>query len=129
MERSLGGEERGAEGRGSGRGRSQDIRMMVRRGREGRWILCSDIAGLAPGELDINSPCQSAFNTQGHLTLRGEAAVGQQTHRGDSMSRSGAFRKQADAGRRVQSVGFRILELKTLVYMYLFIKFFLVFSL
>lgn len=57
-------------------------------GGEGRWILCSDIAGLAPGELDINSPCQSAFNTQGHLTLRGEAAVG---HTGPSMSTSGAF--------------------------------------
>lgn len=55
----------------------------VEGGMEGCWILRSDIAGLAPGELDINSPCQSAFNTQGHLTLRGEAAVGQQTHRGE----------------------------------------------
>lgn len=61
--------------------------MMVG-GREGWRILCSDIAGLAPGELDINSPCQSAFNTQGHLTLRGEAAVG---HTGPSVSTSGAF--------------------------------------
>ena len=24
----------------------------------GRWIFCSDIAGLAPSELDIKSPCQ-----------------------------------------------------------------------
>lgn len=63
-------------------------------GREGRWILCSDIAGLAPGELDINSPCQSAFNTQGHLTLRREAAVGRQTHRGERVSRSGAFHER-----------------------------------
>lgn len=124
MERSLGG----GEGRGSGRGRSQDIRMMVRRGREGRRILCSDIAGLAPGELDINSPCQSAFNTQGHLTLRGEAAVGQQTHRGEHVEIR-SLSQAADTGRRVQSVGFRILILKTLVYMYLFILFFLVFSL
>lgn len=45
-----------SKGRGSGWGRSQDIRMMA--GGEGGWIFCSDIAGLAPSELDIKSPCQ-----------------------------------------------------------------------
>lgn len=41
-----------SEGRGRGRGASQDIRMI--RSRWGR----GDIAGLAPCELDIESPCQ-----------------------------------------------------------------------
>lgn len=50
------------KGGGSGWGRSQDIRMMAG-GRRwgvggGGWIFCSDIAGLAPSELDIKSPCQ-----------------------------------------------------------------------
>lgn len=44
-----------ANGRGSGWGGSQDIRMMVFFGGGG---FCSDIAGLAPSELDIKSPCQ-----------------------------------------------------------------------
>lgn len=42
-----------ANGRGSGWGGSQDIRMMVLGGG-----FCSDIADLAPSELDIKSPCQ-----------------------------------------------------------------------
>lgn len=82
MERSLVGRRR----RGSGRGRRRDIRMTVGEGRMGREGGFS--AGLPPGELDINSHCQSAFNTQGHLTLRGEAPVG---HTGPSASTSGAF--------------------------------------
>lgn len=44
-----------SEGRGSGWGASQDIGMMAG---GGGWIFCSDIAGLAPSELDIKSPCQ-----------------------------------------------------------------------
>lgn len=122
------GEGSGGEGRGSGRGRSQDIRMMVRRGREGRWILCSDIAGLAPGELDINSPCQSAFNTQGHLTLRGEADVGQQTHRGEHVEIRSL--SQASRRRKASPVGWRSNFTTENLSIYVFIySFFLVFSL
>lgn len=102
--------------------------MMVRRGREGRWVLCSDIAGLAPGELDINSPCQSAFNTQGHLTLRGEAAVGQQTHRGEHVEIRSL--SQASRRRKASPVGwlsnFRTENLSIYVFIY---SIFLVFSL
>ena len=50
-----------SKGRGSGWGRSLDIRMMAGGGGLGwwrGWIFCSDIAGLAPSELDIKSPCQ-----------------------------------------------------------------------
>lgn len=88
MERSLGGEKRRA-GEGQ-RKRKEPGYKDDGWGRGRARILCSDIAGLDPGELDINSPCQSAFNTQGHLTLRGEAAVG---HTGPSMSTSGDFHK------------------------------------
>lgn len=61
-ERGTEGEERDGEitqrRRGSGRRRSRDIRMMVRGRREGR-ILCSNIAGLAPGELVLILPAKA----------------------------------------------------------------------
>lgn len=46
-----------SKGRGSGWGRSQDIRMMAGGGGWG-GVRGGDIAGLAPSELDIKSPCQ-----------------------------------------------------------------------
>ena len=50
-----------SKGGGRGWGRSRDRRMRVGGGGLGwwrGWIFCSDIAGLAPSELDIKSPCQ-----------------------------------------------------------------------
>lgn len=55
-----GGMERSLQREGQTMGRSQDIRMIAGDGGLGGGVgfFCSDIASLAPSELDIKSPCQ-----------------------------------------------------------------------